>query len=76
MRKHMCNSSELAPHITHTKGDSPMWPLKLQHTFGINSLKNCCPNKGFNIRGSFGLSNRFIKMEGGSIQGMGKELKV
>ena len=38
-----------------------MWPLNLQNVIGINSIKHNYPNKGFDLRGSFGLRNRFIK---------------
>ena len=47
-----------------------MWPLNLQHIIGVNSVKHNCPNKGLNHRGSFGLSNRFNKVDRGSIQEM------
>ena len=45
-----------------------MWSLNLQHIIGVSSVKNCCANKGFNLRVGFGLPNWFIKVERDSIQ--------
>ena len=44
-----------------------MWPSSLDHVISINSVKNKLSIYGFNLIGSLGFVNRFIKVERGSI---------
>ena len=70
--KNKCNTnSKCTPHIKRTLGEIALcglWTCKI--SLALILLSTTIQIKGFDLRGSFGLPNRFIKVEIGCVWGM------
>ena len=63
-------------HYTHVSGQSHEGPALLEHVISINPIKNCGPNKSFDLRGRFRLLNEFIQEKLVYVRRGSQELKI